>query len=437
MSLEIQMMLVMLVVFVVTSFGIGVPVAFSIGLSTIAATMMMFPFEQSILIVAQKMITGVDNFAFLALPFFMLAGNIMRVGGIADKLINVALLLVGRLPGALSHTNIVANTMFGTVSGSAIGSAAAVGGVMVPAQKAKGYDPAFATAVNIASCPIGMIIPPSGALITYSLLSGGTSIAGLFLAGYIPGLLIALSLMFVTYFLTKRKGYPQEDRITFAIVVRTLIDALPALGLVVIILGGIIGGIFTATEASAIAVVYSLGLAMFYYKQLSFSDIPKVFGEAMLSATVILILIGISSSMSWTMSIADIPYMVGSAMLGVSENPVIVLLLINILLLFIGVFMDGAPAKLIFIPILLPIVTQFGMDPIQFGILITFNLCIGLCTPPVGTALFAGCKIGDVPVASVIKPLVPLWIAQIAVLMLITYVPWVTMWLPNLFGYGL
>lgn len=436
MSIEIQMMLVMLFTFVFTSFLMGVPVAFSIGLATVAATVMMFPLEQSILVVSQKMITGVDNFAFLALPFFMLAGNIMRVGGIADKLINVALLLVGRMPGALAHTNIVANTMFGTVSGSAIGSAAAVGGVMVPAQKNRGYDPGFASAVNIASCPIGMIIPPSGALITYSLLSGGTSIAGLFLAGYIPGLLIALALMVVCHFWAKKHNYPREESVNSAIVKKTLVEALPAMGLVVIILGGIIGGIFTATEASAVAVAYSLVLAIFYYKKMAITDIPKVFGEAMLGATVILILIGISSAMSWTMSIADIPAMVGTAMLSISEDPIVILLLINMMLLFVGIFMDGAPAKLIFIPILLPIVTEFGMHPIQFGILLTFNLCIGLCTPPVGTALFAGCKIGDVRVQDVIKPLIPLWIAQIGALMLITYIPWITMWLPKTFGYG-
>ena len=417
------------------SFGIllalGIPVSFSIGLSSLATIMMSLPLEPAIAVVAQRMAAGLDNFALLAIPFFILAGNIMNQGGIAIRLINFAKVLGGQLPGSLAHVNVLANMMFGSISGSAVASAAAVGGTMAPLQKKDGYDEAFSAAVNITSCPTGLLIPPSNTLIVFSLVSGGTSIAALFLAGYLPGILMGLSLMIVAGIIAKRRGYPVAARPTLAAVWATFLQAAPSLLLIVVIMGGIIGGIFTATEASAIAVVYTLILAVGVYREVTVRDLPKIVLESAVTTSIVLLLVGASMGMSWAMANADIPYMIADALLAVSDSPLVILLIINIILLIVGIFMDMTPAVLIFTPIFLPIVLDMGVDPVHFGIMMTFNLAIGLCTPPVGSALFVGCSVANISIDKVIKPLLPFYAALFLALLAITFIPQISRLLPQ------
>jgi len=427
---------------ILTLFGVfavllilGVPISFSIGLASVSAIMVSLPFDPAIMVVAQRMATGLDSFALLAIPFFILAGNIMNQGGIALRLINFAKVLGGRLPGPLAHCNIMANMMFGALSGSAVASAAAVGGVMAPIQRKEGYDPAFSAAVNITSAPTGLLIPPSNTFIVYSLISGGTSISALFLAGYLPGILMGLGLMLVAGIIAKRRGYIATERPTFKDVLKYGFDALPSLSLIVIVIGGIIGGIFTATEASAIAVVYTMFLSL-VYREIGIKDFPRIILDSAVTTSIVLLLIGTSMGMSWAMANADIPDLIKDALTSVSDNPIIILLIINLILLLIGVFMDMTPALLIFTPIFLPLAMDMGIDPVHFGIIMTFNLSIGICTPPVGSALFVGCSVGKVSIDQVIKPLLPFFAILIFTLMLVTYIPSISLILPEtLLGY--
>ncbi|PHM71874.1 TRAP transporter large permease [Xenorhabdus kozodoii] len=411
---------------------LSVPVSFAIGLSSLVAIMMTLPLESAITVVAQRMAAGVDNFSLLAIPFFILAGNIMNQGGIAARLIKLAQVIGGRLPGSLLHVNIMSNMLFGAISGSAVASAAAVGGTMAPMQRKEGYDPELSAAVNIASCPSGLLIPPSNTLIVYSLVSGGTSIAALFLAGYIPGIIMGISLMVVSAIIAKRKRYPVVPRPTRREFLATVWKALPPLILIVMVMGGIIAGIFTATEASAIAVLYSLMLAVVIYREVSVKQLPKIILDSAVTTSIVLLLIGVSMGMSWAMANADLPYMIADALMAVSDNPLTILLVINIILLVVGIFMDMTPAILIFTPIFLPVAMSMGIDPVHFGIIMTFNLAIGICTPPVGSALFVGCSVGEVSIDKVMKPLLPMYIALILALALVTYLPQLSLWLPEL-----
>ncbi|GHA29634.1 TRAP transporter large permease [Oceanisphaera arctica] len=412
--------------------ALGIPVSFAIGISSVLTILLSLPLEPAIAVVSQKMASGLDSFSLLAIPFFILAGNIMNCGGIAMRLINLAKVLAGRLPGSLAHCNVLANMMFGSISGSAVASAAAVGGTMAPMQRKEGYSPAYSAAVNIASCPSGLLIPPSNTLIVYSLVSGGTSISALFLAGYLPGMLMGLGIMLVAGLIAKRRGYPVDKRSTWQDVVRLTWDALPSLALIFIIMGGIISGVFTATEASAIAVVYTLLLAVGVYREVKVKDLPKIILDSAITTSIVLLLIGASMGMSWAMANADIPYMISDALLAISENPLVLLLIINVILLVVGIFMDMTPAVLIFTPIFWPIAQEMGLDPVHFGIMMTFNLCIGICTPPVGSALFIGCSVGGVSIDKVIKPLLPFYAVLFATLLLVAYVPEISLFLPRL-----
>jgi tripartite ATP-independent transporter DctM subunit len=303
-------------------------------------------------------------------------------------------------------------------------------------QRKEGYDPAYSAAVNITSCPTGLLIPPSNTFIVYSLISGGTSIGALFLAGYIPGILMGLGLMIVAAIIARKRNYPISEKPGLQLVMQKTLDALPSLGLIIVIIGGIIGGIFTATEASAIAVVYTLILSVLIYREVSLKQLPGIVLESVMTTSIVLLLIGASMGMSWAMANADIPYMISDTLASFSDNPIVILLIINIILLIVGVFMDMTPALLIFTPIFLPIAMDLGMDPVHFGIMMTFNLCIGICTPPVGSALFIGCSVGKVKIDKVIKPLLPFYAVLILALMLVTYVPQLSLALPHLFlGY--
>lgn len=425
--------LVMLLTFIVLVF-IGVPISFAIGVATLTAGSLMLPASVTLTIAGQKIATGLDSFSLLAIPFFILAGSLMNSGGIAHRLINFSQILVGRIPGSMAHTNVMANMMFGSISGSAVAAAAAVGGTMSPMQKEAGYDPNFSAAVNVTSCISGLLIPPSNVLIVYALTAGGISVATLFMAGYIPGILMGLSVMLVAYVISKRRNYPMAPKPTLQMALKAFWDAVPSLLLVVVVMGGILGGIFTATEASAIAVVYTFILSVVIYREVKLTQLPKIILDAVVTTSIVLFLIGVSVGMSWAMTNADIPYMINEALISVSDNIIVILLIINVILLVIGVFMDMTPAVLIFTPIFLPIVKDLGMDPVHFGIMMVFNLCIGLCTPPVGSALFVGCSVAGVKLQNLIKPMLPFFAALLVTLFAVSYIPQLSLFLPGLFG---
>ncbi|PVX39707.1 tripartite ATP-independent transporter DctM subunit [Pasteurella langaaensis DSM 22999] len=412
----------------------GVPISFSIGIATLTSAALMFPFDTTLIVSGQKIATGLDSFSLLAIPFFILAGSLMNSGGIATRLINFSQILVGRIPGSLGHTNVMANMMFGSISGSAVAAAAAVGGTMSPLQAKAGYDPAYSAAINVSSCITGLLIPPSNVMIVYALTAGGISVATLFMAGYIPGILMGAGIMIMNYIIAKKRQYPVSEKPTFSTALKYTLDAIPSLLMVVVVMGGILGGVFTATEASAIAVVYTFILSVLIYREIKLSELPKIILDAIVTTSIVLFLIGVSVAMSWAMTNADIPYMVNDLLISVSDNLIVILLIINILLLVIGIFMDMTPAVLIFTPIFLPIVKELGMDPVHFGIMMILNLCIGLCTPPVGSALFVGCSVSGVKLQDLIKPLIPFFCVLLATLFLVTYIPSLSLFLPNFFG---
>lgn len=424
---------VMFVSFFVLVF-IGVPISFSIGIATIASAALMLPFHTTLIVSGQKIATGLDSFSLLAIPFFILAGSLMNSGGIATRLINFSQVLVGRIPGSLGHTNVMANMMFGSISGSAVAAAAAVGGTMAPLQAKAGYDPAYSAAVNVSSCISGLLIPPSNVMIVYALTAGGISVATLFMAGYVPGILMGAGIMAINFIIAKKRRYPVSDKPKFADVVKYTLDAVPSLLMVVVVMGGILGGVFTATEASAVAVVYTFILSVVIYREIKLTALPKIILDAIVTTSIVLFLIGVSVAMSWAMTNADIPYMVNDLLTGISDNLIVILLIINVLLLVIGIFMDMTPAVLIFTPIFLPIVKDLGMDPVHFGIMMIFNLCIGLCTPPVGSALFVGCSVSGVKLQDLIKPMLPFFAVLVVSLLLVTYVPQLSLFLPGLLG---
>jgi len=383
---------------------------------------------------AQRISTGLDSFALLAIPFFVLAGQLMNRGGIAMKLIDFAKVLVGRFPGGLAFVNIMANMLFGAISGSAAASASAIGSFMIPKMEEEGYDKSYSTAVNVTSATTGLSIPPSNVLIVYSLAAGGLSIGALFIAGYVPGILTGLGIAAVAAAIAYRRNYPLAEKSTLRFGIIKFLDAIPSLGMIFVVIGGIVAGIFTATEAAAIAVVYALILS-FIYRQITYRDLPDILLRSVIVSTIVLLLVGCSIGLSWVMSYQNIPQGVSEGLLSLSENKFVILIIINLLLLFVGIFMDMTPAVLIFTPIFLPIVSNLGVDPIHFGIIMVLNLSIGLCTPPVGTLLFVGCSISKIGIEKVIRPLMPIYAVMIVILLVITYFPQLTLWLPRLFGF--
>ena len=401
----------------------GVPIAVALGVSSVCAILPIMDFDVAVLTGAQRIFSGISVFSLLAIPFFILAGNIMNKGGIAIRIINLAKVITGRTPGALAQTNVLANMLFGAISGSGTAAASAMGSIIGPIEKEEGYDPSFSAAVNVATAPTGLLIPPSNVMITFSLVSGGASVAALFMAGYIPGILWGLACMAVVYFMAKKRGYRSTAKYTAAEAFKIFLQALPCLLLIIIVIGGIIAGVFTATEGSVVAVVYSLILSLVFYKSIKLKDLPKIFIESAEMTGIIIFLIGVSGIMSWVMAFTNIPEAVSAGMLAISSSKIVILLLINIILLVVGTFMDMTPAVLIFTPIFLPICEALGMNMIHFGIMMIFNLCIGTITPPVGTTLFVGVKVGGVKIETVIRQLLVYFAAIFIVLLLVTYIP--------------
>lgn len=432
MSVAAQVAVVMAVLLVVL-LVMGVPIGVSIGLSSAISMICMLPGDIAFATSAQRLFAGTNSFSLVAIPFFILAGNIMNNGGIAIRLVNCAKVISGRMPGPLAQTNVVANMLFGAISGSGAAAAAAIGGTIGPLEKKDGYDPNFSAAVNVASAPVGMLIPPSNTMIVFATVAGSVSISALFMAGYIPGLIWGAGIMLFAGITAKRLGYQDKEKLTASVAIKTFLEGIPSLLLIVIVIGGILGGIFTATEGSAIAVVYATILSLIY-RSISIKDIPRIVADSAKMTGTITFMIGLSSIMSWAMAFTGIPDMIANAVLGITTNKIIIFLLINIVLLVVGTFMDPTPAILIFTPIFLPICVSLGMNPVHFGIMLCYNLSVGTITPPVGTILFTGCKVGGVTIESVIKFLLPYFIIIILGLLLVTYIPQISLFIPSLLG---
>ncbi len=408
----------------------GVPIAFSIGIASIITIITTVPADVATLTAAQRTFVGMSSFTLTAIPFFILAGNLMNEGGIAKRLVDFVMAILGKLPGALLVTNVGANALFGAISGSASAAAAAVGSMVKDGEERQGYDKAVSASANGASAPAGLLIPPSNALITYSLVSGGTSVAALFLGGYIPGLIWSVACIIVAIAIAKKKGYKaNEGKFSFANLGRATLRALPSLGLIIVVIGGIVAGIFTATEGSAISVLYSLILG-FIYKNLNVKKVWNIIVESAKMSAIVVFLIGVSNILSWVMAFTGIPQMVGNALLSVSSNKYVIFLIMNIILLISGTFMDVTPAILIFTPLFLPIATEFGMHPVQFGLMIVYNLCIGNITPPVGNTLFVAIKVGDTTLSKVMPYMLRFYVAILIGLLLVTYIPMTSLVLP-------
>lgn len=419
--------LVLVIVFVLL-LVMNVPIAVAIAMSS-AFAVLAAGYDPSV-VMAGKMVGGVNSFALLAIPFFILSGQLMGKGGMARRLIDFAGTVVGFLPGGLAFVNTLTCMLFGSISGSATAAVSSVGGFMIPEMNRKGYDKEFNVAVTTTAATTGLMIPPSNVMIVYSVAAGSVSIAAMFMAGVLPGIVTGLAIMIVCGWFALRKDYPREPRSTLKEVGLSFWHALASLALIVIVIGGILSGIFTATEAAAVAVVYAIILTVGVYREVKIKDLPEILLQTGTTTAIVMILIGASSGMSWIMTMANIPQSVSAALMGVSENPFVILLCINILLLFVGTFMDMTPAVLIFTPIFLPIVVEMGMHEVHFGMILIVNLCIGLCTPPVGTCLFVGCGVGHTTIARVTKTLLPFFLAMIFALLATTYMPKLSLWLP-------
>ncbi len=413
---------------------LGVPVAYSIGISSLAAILSVIDLDVAVLTAAQRTFVGMSKFSLTAIPFFVLAGNIMNQGGIAKRLVNFVMAILGKMPGALLVTNVGTNALFGAISGSASAAAAAVGSMIRDGAEEEGYDPALTAATNASSAPSGLLIPPSNALITYSLASGGTSVAALFMAGYVPGIIWAVCCAVVAVLLAKKKGYKgTPGKFSWSNLGVATLQAIPSLSLIIVVIGGIIGGIFSATEGSAIAVVYSLILAI-CYRSIDLKGLWKILVDSAKMSGMVVFLIGVSNILGWVMAFMQIPDAVAGALLGLTNNKYIILLIMNVILLIAGTFMDVTPAILIFTPLFLPVCQSFGMNAIHFGLILVYNLCIGNITPPVGNTLFVGIKIGRTTLAKVMPYMLMYYVAIIVGLLLVTYIPAVSMILPQMAG---
>ncbi|OUW15890.1 MAG: hypothetical protein CBD18_08020 [Opitutales bacterium TMED158] len=427
----IEVVAVLVIVFLVL-LVMDVPIAVAIAAASMMA-MLLEGYDPG-LMVASKMANGIDSFALLAIPFFILSGILMGRGGMARRLMDLAATLMGRFPGGLAYVNTLTCMLFGSISGSASAAVTSIGGFMLPEMKNKGYNNEFSVAVTTTAATTGLLIPPSNIMIVYAVASGSVSIAAMFMAGILPGILIGTLLMGVCFIIAKRTNLAAGERSSFGDIWVAFRRAFLSLLLLLIVIGGILKGVFTATEASAIAVAYAFLLSVVLYREVKLKELPDILLQAGITTSVIMLLIGASSGMSWIMTISNIPQTVSSLLLGLSDNPIVIMLMINLILLFVGTFMDMTPAVLIFTPIFLPIAKALGIDPIHFGIILIANLCIGLCTPPVGTCLFLGCGVGKTTIARVTPFMIPFFIAMFIGLMLISYVPGVSMWLPRWFG---
>ena len=431
-SIAVTCGLIILVLLVIMLLA-GVPIAVALAVSSIAAILPVLNTGAAVLTGAQRIFSGISVFSLLAIPFFILAGNLMNKGGIAIRLINFAKLFTGRIPGALAHTNAVANMLFGAISGSGTAAASAMGSIIGPIEEEEGYDRDFSAAANIATAPTGLLIPPSNVMITYSLVSGGTSVAALFMAGYIPGILMGVGSMVVAFIYAKKHKYPTSGKTPAKEALKVTLEAIPSLLLIVIVIGGIVGGIFTATEGAGICVLYCLILSI-CYRSITVKSFTKILVNSACTSGIILFLISASSAMSFVMAYSGIPAAISTGLMSISTNKYVIFLLMNIILMVIGMFMDITPAILIFTPIFLPIAQSLGMTDIQFGVMLIFNMCLGNITPPVGSVLFVGCGISKISIEEVTKTLLPYFAVLFLLLLAVTYIPALSLGIPTLMG---
>ena len=413
---------------------LNVPISIAIGLSTLVVMITSMDFLPAVTTIAQRMTGGINSFALLAIPFFILSGQIMAQGGIAERLIRCAMALLRPFPGGLALVNVLSCLLFGSISGSAVAATSAVGSFMIPQMDKAGFPKPFSAAVTAASSTTGLLIPPSNILIIYAIASGGVSISTLFVAGYIPGILVGLALMICCMIYAKTHDIPPAPSMTFKESMQAVWGALPALALIVIVMGGIISGAFTPTEAGAIAVIYALILSVFVYRSIDLKKFNEILANSIKTTAIVMFLIATSSALSWLLSYENIPQQLSTTLLALSDNPLMILLIINLTLLLVGALMDMTPAVLIFTPIFLPIAASLGVDPIQFGVMMVLNLSIGLCTPPVGSILFVACAVSESKMEQIIKPMIPFYIAMLGILGLIAYIPSISLGLPKLLG---
>ncbi len=409
---------------------IRLPITFSLIFSSIITALYL---KIPLMAVVQQMVQGVRSFSLLAIPFFIIAGEMMGQGGISRRLILFSNLLVGRIRGGLAQVNCLASMFFGGISGSAVADVSSIGTILIPMMKEKGYDDDFSVGITVTSACQGVIIPPSHNMIIYSLAAGGVSVGRLFLGGFIPGVLLGVGLMIVSYIFAIKRNYPKERKYTINEALQITKDAILGLFTAVIIIGGVISGVFTATESAAIAVVYAFIITFFVYREIPLKVFPRILYNSLKTLAMVMALIAAASAFGWLMAYLRIPAKATEALLMVTHNKILLLLLINLLLLLLGMIMDMAPLILITTPILYPVVvTALGMSPIHFGIMLILNLAIGLTTPPVGSALFVGCAVGRIRIEQVVKTMLPMWLVMIGVLMLITFVPEITLWIPDM-----
>lgn len=406
----------------------NVPIAICTGLAALVGVAVGgYP----LMVMVQRMFTGLDTFTFIAIPLFIMTGRFMALGGTTRDLINVSKVLVGFLKGGLAYINIVASMLFAGITGSAAADTASIGGILIPAMVKKGYDTDFSVAITATSSTIGIMIPPSIPMVVYGV-AASASIGKLFLGGIVPGILVGMALIAVSAVIAKKRNYPRDERVSFKEAVIILLKGIPAMLTIVIILGGIIFGVFTATEAAGIAALYSFLLGAFYYREIRWRDIPKIIVEVAVVTGQTTLMIATASALAWLFARQNVPAVIGDFLTGITTDRFMLLLLINLWLLFVGTWLDLSPAVIIFTPILLPLVVSCGVDPVHFGVLMVINLGIGLFTPPVGVCLFVACGVAKCSITSVVKAFIPFFVAMVAVLLLITYVPGLVMWLPSL-----
>ncbi|MBZ2174051.1 TRAP transporter large permease [Schnuerera sp. xch1] len=406
------------------------PIAYAVGLSSLFTLLYQgLPLN----IIAQQMVKGISSFSLMAVPFFITMGVLMGSGGISEKLIKLANTLVGWMRGGLAMVNIVASYFFGGISGSAAADTASIGSIMIPMMVEQGYDDDFSTAVTISSSCEGLLVPPSHNMVIYATTAGGISVGSLFLAGYLPGALLAISLMIGSYIFSVKRNYPKGEKFSIKNMIKALVTSFWALAAVLIVVIGVVGGVFTATESAAIAVIYSLIVSVFMYKGLDWKGVWKVLGKCVDTLSIVLILISTSSIFGYLLTRLHVPTLAANAIINVTDNPIMIALLLNLILLLLGMIMDMAPIILIAAPILLPVATSIGITPIQFGVMMILNTGIGLLTPPVGSVLFIGSAVGKLSIERLVKAMIPFYLLMIVALLFVTFVPSVSLWLPSLF----
>ncbi|MEW6623599.1 MAG: TRAP transporter large permease [Bacillota bacterium] len=412
-------------------FVLGAPIIYSLGVASLIS--LLFLGNVPLVVILQKMWSAVDNFALLAIPLFVLTGGLMEKGGVSRRIIAFAYAIIGKVAGGLGFVSISSSMLFAALSGSSPATVAAIGGMIIPSMKQKNYDPNFAAALHASAGSIGVIIPPSITMIIYAVIAE-QSVGRLFLGGFAPGILIGLSLMVVCYIISKKRNYPREEQTSWINILKTFKDAVLSLMVAVIVMGGILSGIATATEAAVLAVFYAFFLSFFVYKELTIKDVKDVLVETVFITAAVMGVMATAGIFGWILVTQQVPQMIANYIMTITDNPLMVFLMINIVLLIIGTFLDTGAALIIFVPMLIPIAQAYGFDPIHFGVVTVINLAIGMATPPLGICLFVACRIAKIPLVSIVRPILPFLAAMIFVLFLVTYVPQIILFLPNLMG---